>query len=210
MNLLGWRTAAYAAFALGLSGVAILVSTGGSSASAHQSFYGAAAQILPILLLAHIVRLASIRNLIFAGREQRRDHVRAGQQLANRVATLRADVRRAKDADPDLIQDLDQVYQELTTDLESLNRDAEKTDRADRKFAEIIAGNLFVTLIVVPAGLAATLVDLATGSDSAVIYTATILALSWAGLGLLLFEIVVFIAPPSLTSRHGALPEGSG
>jgi hypothetical protein len=207
MEMLGWRTTAFVGFNLGISGAAVFAAVlfaTDRGAIAQQDFYAAAAQILPILLLAHIVRLASIRSLIFAGRERRREHIRSGQQLADRATALRADAQKVKGVNAGIAQDFDRIDQELTKNLETLNQDAEETDRSDGKLVEIIAGNLFVTLIIGLAGGAATLVDLAGKSDSPVIFVATIIGLVWTGLGLLLFEVLVFTAPPSLTSKQGA------
>lgn len=83
----GWRTVAYVALLLGIFGAAVTYA--GPSAmptpDVEQEFYIACAQVLPVLLLAHIVRLSSVRNGLFAARAR-------GSEIRQKVVAMAEDV----------------------------------------------------------------------------------------------------------------------
>ncbi|HWI94886.1 MAG TPA: hypothetical protein VNS60_02335 [Solirubrobacterales bacterium] len=171
--------------------VGIVAAVGGRTLRIEQGFYQAAASILPLLLLAHLVRLGTLRDSIFRNRKRFDEGRQAKRDVARRLAEAQA-VAKAQQADPVLTP-----LEEAEIDLKALRDEIdEAADEISGSVLQLVAGNLIATLIVGCTGISSALIALARGVGTNVLFICTGIALGWVMLALLIFELLIFFDPP--------------
>lgn len=69
----GWRTLAYVGLTVGISLVFVVLSAiRGTTADVSTDFYAAAAQVIPVLLLAMFIRISGTRDLLVTSEADRK------------------------------------------------------------------------------------------------------------------------------------------
>ena len=190
--MVGWRSAAYAAAVLigaaALIGALLLVTE--EELSVHADFYQAAASILPVLLLSHLVRLGSLRDSILTSRDRiaviKKRHADATARLESTRPKTKAST------DPDvlaLLQEADRQVAELDADLRDLPTDI------GRNTLEVIVGNFVATLILATFGGSVLLAALASAASSNFFFYGTAVSLLWVVIALIAVEVLVFLSP---------------
>ena len=183
VNLLERKGALYASAAVGL----IAVSSIAVALFAHDppkvnmSFYAAAAQVIPILILAQVVRLWSVRDY-YVGARARLIEIQV--EVAERLEEAESKV----EPDSDTRRAIDVVNEELPDVIEA----AKGTQRRAEHGLQVLVGMFIGSLVISLAGTGASLVALAQGHDTPVIIFLTIAALGWLGLGLIYAELINF------------------
>jgi hypothetical protein len=183
MRSVGWRTIAYAGMVLGVSTLTVIASAlfPADALHASQSFYEAAVQVIPVLLLAVALRISSTRNITLAS-DRRLDVL--WDQLAQRVADESGALPK-EDGDSDLERRLGAL------ELSLRERPRFPRDSTTR-LVEALSGALIATLILGIAGIGTSLIALAQTSDSPPLFAATVLSVAWVGVGLIYLEAIYF------------------
>lgn len=147
----------------------------------HQGFYQAATQVIPVLLLALMVRISTTRDWAFTGdREIKRLYADLLEQIADRRTLL-----AREGAEDDALEQLDH----LAADTKAKEREP-SSDLFP--LAEILAGLMIATLLLGVVGIAAALATLARGSDSGPLFATTLASIVWVFIGLTMFEVINF------------------
>jgi hypothetical protein len=188
VRIIGWRTLAYTGFVAGTSGLVVLATVlfpGSDRVTIHQGFYEAAAQVIPVLLLALMVRISTMRDWAFTGdREMKRTYAKLLEEIADSRTLL---VREG--AEEDDLEQLDQI----AADTEAKERESSP---ALPPLAEMLAGAMIGTLVLGVVGIGAALATLARGSDSGPLFATALASIVWVCIGLVVFEVINFSLAP--------------
>jgi len=188
----GWRSAVYAGAVLvgagALIGVLLLMTR--RELSIHAGFYQAAASILPVLLLSHLVRLGALRDSVFRSRDRiaviKKRHAKAAAQLE----TVRAKAEASTDPDVKaFLLEADSQSADLDADLKDLPSDI------GQDTLEVIVGNLVATLLLATFGGSVLLAALASAASSNLLFYGTAVSLLWVAIALVVVEVLVFLTP---------------
>jgi hypothetical protein len=150
-----------------------------------RNFYAAAAQVIPVLLLAVVVRIGSVRTaLIKFERQIESERLEALDQI-NQVRQKQKEL--AEHADEKLTADMDQLEADINARLKE-RRAVRGSAGLPRETGEEIAGNLIATLFLGALGIGAALGALAHDPNSGALFLATAMSVAWVLLGLVLEE----------------------
>lgn len=193
MRLVGWRTWTYVGGVIG-SAAAITLGTviwPGDGVEINQNFYSAAVQILPVLLLALVVRIATTRD----------DGMKGHRKLESNWEQQRAELDEILEAmRAQEVADADQLER-----TEAMVRYAERKSHQPNsitpKLNELTAGALFASLVLGAAGIGACLVVLAKGSDSGPLFVVTLVSVVWVVVSLVALETLYFLTASSLRAE---------
>jgi hypothetical protein len=188
MKTIGWRSVLYAAAVLLPCGLLVALSAyTGRHLEISQSFYVAVAQILPILLLAQVLRVNSVHSFLFASRE------RLDQSMKAIVARVEAVRTEALDegADETLLSELE----ELESEVSPVRASTEGGMRQAETVIQLLYGCAFATWVLVIGGGTATLTALAMKDDSLPIFITTVLAVAWLTISLPMLELLLLSFP---------------
>jgi hypothetical protein len=192
----GWRTYAYIGVVVGscLAGV-VWTDLDGTRVSVDKDFYAAAAQVIPVLLLAMIVRIAGLRELLVAS-ERQIEGTRL--ELLTKLADMRTGLKtsEAEGVEKELAE-----IAELESDIRKkveMRRIARRTDAAPARLSETLTGSLFATLLVGAGGIATALGAIAHDPGSGALFFATAMSAAWVLFGVVLQEGLHFLLAGSL------------
>jgi hypothetical protein len=169
MRFFGWRSAISVAGIIGSAAVAVaVIASRSGTIRVDQGYYQAAASIIPLLLLGHIVRLNTLRAGIFDDRARLDQRI---DQQQERIWIAGAE-------------------REVAAKTSEIKRQA---DAISSTALELVVGNFIITLIMGSAGIAATLIALAHGSGSPTTLFLSMCAIFWGLLGMLVVELLLFL-----------------
>lgn len=156
MSSIGRRSLIYAGLILAfvVAGI-VLVQSASGTLRVDQSYYQAAASVIPLLLLAHIVRLNAMKESI-----------------------------------------LDDRGQFDSSDARDKAKAQSAADQVSSYSLEIVTAHFATTLVLGSAGLAAVMVALAHGQGSPLTLFLSATAIGWPLLGMLAFEVMLFVRLP--------------
>jgi hypothetical protein len=195
MQMVGRRTALYLTVAILWAVGAVIVALTKRDLNVSKDFYQATASLLPLLLLAQLVRLASVRDWVFIRhRRAFEEPIKELQEFERRISEIRAEKRGTDDAFLQL--SIERVEESVSQQKEELFNDSVVARRWGRLLLELITGNLIMSLILGSAGIIATLVALGEGSTNVTFFLSAT-AVAWLLIALLIFEALMFFESPS-------------
>lgn len=195
MKSFGRQTVLYVAIVAASAGAAMVASLVFPIGTpiAHQDFYAAAAQVIPVMLLAALVRISSLRDAAlvdFKAVEAER------KRLLQRTQKLRAEPPASTTAAEAGLEDrLDRIEEKLKTG----RKEVEASPVSE--LGQVLAGVLIVTLVMGAVGIGTALAALGQHSDSGPLFFGTLLSVAWILLGLLYLEITHYWLTGHLGAR---------
>ena len=192
-RLYGWRAWGYIVIVLGtvLAGCVAVSIRPSVADGVHPSFYSAAATMVPILLLAHLVRLGRVSQGV----------ARYGRSLG-RLGNVEMEIRSleeglkssrlkaVEEGDQAELQQVDELQRRLA-DVAPFYLDGKSVKIAGTA-SEALIGNLTATLLVAIAAGVGTLAALATDDSTPLTLSLTAAGLIWLVIDLVILELLSF------------------
>lgn len=200
-GVLGWRTAAAALPGVGvvvIGSVWAILEPNSASAKIHMEFYSAAATMLPILLIAHLLRLGRVREFTTGNRAELRVLRDKQRAAVAEIAQLRSDVVTSG-SDPELLARIDQLEENAETIPP--DRESDPVEAMADSTGELLFGNLIAALILATAAGAASLIALASNTSNSLLLGLTATGLAVVTFGLIFLEIVTFALKAGADAR---------
>lgn len=182
----------YAGLTIGSSAAVVLATAlfpGDDPDTIHQGFYAAAAQIIPVLMLAFIVRIATMRDAVI---EDHRRVEKRWTEMLDRISTQRAKFE-AEGVEPETLKRVIQLEEEVKAE--------QGGPKSTAPYAELIAGTFVSALVMGVLGICAALTALAKESDTGPLFAATLLSLWWVVIGLAAHEALYYFSSDSLRAE---------
>ncbi len=189
MQLIGRRTWFYAAFAIGscvITGILILWPARGTEVSVDQDFYIAGASLLPLLLLAQLIRLTTIRDHSFRDLGRLREILRDTREIEQGLAETPGEPSPPTRSD------------EAVQEMRELRKEIVKLSQGIGSNVELFSGALIATLLLFSVGIASVLTALARGGGTKLTFVLTALPIGWMVITLVIFELLNFLRNPNL------------